>query len=80
MTTFTDTATVDYRLSLADQEKQESVFPFHLQQTNGSSSFPFFHLQKTNKIFPPIVFMKIFVSSKVCNFSYSALKLNKGRH
>jgi hypothetical protein len=76
MTTFTDKATVDYRLPLADQEKQESVFPFHLQQTHGNSS----HLQKTNKIFPPIVFMKIFVSSKVCNFSYSALKLNKGRH
>ncbi len=40
MSTFDETAIVDYsyRLSIADQGKQTSVFCFRLQQTNGMFS------------------------------------------
>jgi hypothetical protein len=41
MGTFAETAIVKYRLSLADQGKQTSVFRFHFQQTNESLPFPF---------------------------------------
>ncbi len=36
MGTFTETANVDYRLRFANAGKQNSVFYFHLQQTNRS--------------------------------------------
>ncbi len=39
MGTFAAIAITDYRLSLADQEKQTSVIRLHLQQTNGSCYF-----------------------------------------
>jgi hypothetical protein len=44
MSTFSETAIVDYRLSFADQGKQTSVFRFNLQQTKlevYSFRFPF---------------------------------------
>jgi hypothetical protein len=41
MGTFAETAILDYHLSLAKQEKQNFVFLFRLQQTNGSLPFLF---------------------------------------
>jgi hypothetical protein len=41
MGTFAETAIVNYRLLFADKRKQNSVFHFRLQQTNGSLSFLF---------------------------------------
>jgi hypothetical protein len=40
MSTFAETAIVDYRLLFADQGKQTSKFHYSLQQTNGSFQFP----------------------------------------
>jgi hypothetical protein len=41
MGTLAETEIVNYRLLLAHQGKQTSVFPFHLQQTNGGLPIPF---------------------------------------
>jgi hypothetical protein len=41
MGAFAGTANVVYRLSIANQGKQMSVFRFRLQQTKGSMPFPF---------------------------------------
>jgi hypothetical protein len=41
MSTFAETAIVNYRLSFAEQVKQMSIFCFRLLQTNGSLPFPF---------------------------------------
>jgi hypothetical protein len=43
---FTKTIIIDYRLSFVYQGKQNSVFHFRLQQTNGSLPFPFFVCSK----------------------------------
>jgi hypothetical protein len=37
--TFAETVIIDYRLSFANEEKQTSIFRFHLQETNGSLPF-----------------------------------------
>jgi hypothetical protein len=47
---FAETAIVDYRLSFADQEKQTTVFRFHLQQINGSLPFLFSVCKKQTEV------------------------------
>jgi hypothetical protein len=47
---FAETAVVEYRLLLADQEKQTSVFSFRLQQSNGTLPFSFSFCSKQMKV------------------------------
>jgi hypothetical protein len=50
MGTFAETAIIDYRLLLAEQRKQTSVFLFRLQHTNGSLQFPFSVCSKQTEV------------------------------
>jgi hypothetical protein len=50
MGTFAETAIVDYHLPFADQEKQTSVFSFHLQPTNWSLPCPFAVWRKQTEV------------------------------
>jgi hypothetical protein len=55
---FAETAIVVYHLSFADQEKQPSVFRFHLERTNESLRFrfPFVAYKKESCRFPLVPF------------------------
>jgi hypothetical protein len=50
MVTFAETANADYHSSFADQGKQTSIFPFRLQQTNGSLPFRFPSAENKQKL------------------------------
>jgi hypothetical protein len=50
MSTFAETAIVDYRRSLANQEKRTSVSFSGLQQTNESFPMPFLFVAKKRKL------------------------------
>jgi hypothetical protein len=50
MSTFAETATVDYRESFANQGKKTSIFRFHLWQIDRSLPFPSSDCSKQTEI------------------------------